>query len=263
MKLQRNKKQKYISCKRIAQISIGASMLFAVVYIASAQTMTGTDYIIENDSLNLGGGFSTSTTYQMEDTMGETATGASTSTIYRINAGYQQMNETTISLSPASDITLLSAIGGISGGTATGSTSVTVTTDNPAGYELSIKASSSPALVSNLDSFADYAPVSMGVPDFLFTTAVNSSNFGFSPEGSDIVTKYKDNGATCDTSTGDTVDRCWEGLSTANELIAKKVSPNHPGGTQIIIKFSAQSGASHVQTAGNYVATSTITAITL
>ena len=173
------------------------------------------------------------------------------------------MYETYLSMTSAADVTLTPAIGGVTGGTANGSTAVTVTTDSVAGYELSIKASSSPALSSMLDDFTDYTTASAGVPDYTFTIVATSSEFGFSPEGDDIYSKYKDNGSACNTGSGDTSDKCWESLSTTNELIAKSTTANHPNGIQTTIKFRAQSGSSHIQIAGDYTATTTITAIAL
>ena len=225
--------------------------------------MTSDNYTIQSDSINFGGGRASSTSYVMEDTFGEIATGVSTSSSYNLYAGYQQMYETYISMTSVADVTLTPAIGGVTGGTANGSTTVTVTTDSVAGYELSIKASSSPALSSVLDNFSDYTTATTGVPDFVFTIPATSSEFGFSPEGVDIYSKYKDNGSLCNTGSGDTSDRCWESLSTTYELISKSTTANHPNGVQTTIKFRAQSGSSHIQIAGDYTATTTITAIAL
>jgi hypothetical protein len=52
--------------------------------------MTSTNYLINWDSVNVGGAdTSTSTNYLLRDTIGEHATGISTSTNYRISAGYR------------------------------------------------------------------------------------------------------------------------------------------------------------------------------
>lgn len=58
--------------------------------------MTSTNYTIDFDSLNSGGDdISSSTNYQIRDTIGEQATGLSTSTMYSLQAGYRQSDETT------------------------------------------------------------------------------------------------------------------------------------------------------------------------
>jgi hypothetical protein len=155
------------------------------------------------------------------------------------------------------------AIGGVTGGTSNGSTNFTVTTDNPAGYSVTIQASSSPALQSLSDNFADYTATAAS-PDFTFSVPSTASRFAFTVEGTDIANSFKDNGSnTCNTSSTDTADACWAGLSTGLQTIVNRTSANHPTGTVTTIKFRAQSGSAHVQTAGTYVATTTITALSL
>jgi len=61
---------------------------------AVSAAMTSTHYEIPFDSLNSGGtDFSSSTNYNMNDTLGEQATGYSTSTNYMMHAGYRQTDE--------------------------------------------------------------------------------------------------------------------------------------------------------------------------
>jgi hypothetical protein len=230
----------------------------------SAQVMQSTSYRIQSDSINVGGVFSTSSSYRLEDTTGEVATGLGTSTTYNLSAGYQSMQEVYLSLSSIADVTLTPAIGGVSGGTSNGSTTMTATTDNPAGYQLTIQASSSPAMQqdggsSNID---DYAP-SGADPDFSFTTDVTESHLAFSPEGTDIDSRYKDNGSSCNTGSGDTALACWDGLSTTPRTIVNRTSPNHPSGTETTIRFRVGIGSSVIQPEGTYIATTTVTLLPL
>lgn len=230
---------------------------------ANAQVMTGGIYKIQSDSINFGGVRSTSTTYLIEDTMGEVATGEATSTNYKVKAGYQQMQEVYLSMSSVSNVNLSPSIGGVTGGIANGSTTFTVTTDNVAGYTVTIQASSSPALQSPLDFFADYS-ASASSPDYSFASTSSTSRYGFTVEGTDIANSFKDNGSSaCNTGSNDTVDKCWAGLSTSNQTIVNRTSANHPTGTPTTIKFRAHSGSSHIQINGTYVATTTITALPL
>ncbi len=235
--------------------------LYSANYVLG-QAMSSGSYRIQSDSLNFGGGLLTSTTYFIQDTVGEIATGESTSTNFKMKAGYQQMQENILSLSVPSSVTMSPSIGGVTGGTANGSTTFTVITDNPAGYMVTIKASSSPAMQSSLSSIADYVPAG-GDPDFTFSIPSNSSAFGFSVEGNDIDQRFKDNGSVCNIGSGDASDKCWVGLSTSQQTIVSRNSPNHPSGTVTKIKFRAQSGSAHVQVEGTYVATTTITALSL
>jgi hypothetical protein len=224
--------------------------------------MSGGTYKIQSDSINFGGSRSSSAIYTGEDTGGEIATGDSASTNYKVKAGFQQMQDVYLSVSSASSVNLSPNIGGITGGTADGSTSFTVVTDNPAGYTVTIKASSSPALNFALDSFADYSATASS-PDFSFSIPASASAFAFTAEGTDIASSFKDNGVSCATGSSDTVDKCWAGLSTSNQTIVNRASANTPAGTLTTIKFRAQSGSSHVQTNGTYTATTTVTVLSL
>jgi hypothetical protein len=224
--------------------------------------MQSSAYKIVIDDISIGGRYSTSTTFILEDTLGETGTGNSTSTNYSMNAGYQQMYTSYISITSPSPVTM-PPLAGLGGGISTSSLGWTVITDNPAGYVLSVQSTSSPALKgSGGASFADYTP-SGGSPDFAFSIAAASSAFGFSPEGADIVSRYKDNGSLCNTGSGNTADACWDPFSTSSTNISQSTASNHPYGALTTIKIRAQIGSSKIQDSGTYNATITATAITL
>ncbi len=226
-----------------------------------AQVMQSTNYRIESDSINIGGGLSSSTNYTLESTGGEVGTGEASSGSYNLKAGYQQMHEVFISLAGASSVTMSPSIPGVSGGTANGSTTVTVLTDNSAGYQLTIESIDSPSLKSGLNTIDDYAPT--GNPDFTFATLAADAHFGYSPSGLDIVSRFKDNTSACGIGSGDTLLACWDGLSTTPETIALRTSANHPNGSTTTIYFRVGVGSSVVQPEGTYVATTTLTALPL
>lgn len=229
--------------------------------ILHGYVMSSGSYKVESDSVNFGGGDSSSASYGLSDTLGEVGTGQSDSSNYRMQAGYRQMLVSYLSLSSITSVTLSPSIGGVSGGTSDGSTSFTVITDNPAGYTATIKASSSPALVSGANSFADYVPAGSD-PDFTFSVSANDSEFGFSPEGSHVVQRFKDNGTTCNTGSGETASSCWVGLSTTAITIAESSSQTLSG-TVTTLKFRAKSGSTHIQPSGSYYATTTVTVVSL
>jgi hypothetical protein len=229
--------------------------------VTKAAVMQSATYQIQSDSVNAGGAPSTSTSYGLNDTAGELATGDSNSASYYMHAGYWQMQQSSISITSPSDLALAS-IGGVAGGGSEGTTSWTVTTDNIAGYTMTVQASTSPALKSLLDSFADYTP-SGADPDYTFTNASANSSFGFSPEGADTTARFKDNGSICNTGSGETSAKCWDGLSTTPATIAGSTSGNSPSGTAVTVRFRAETGTGHIQTAGSYSATITVTATTL
>jgi hypothetical protein len=230
--------------------------------ISSAQVMQSTNYRIESDSVNFGGGLSSSTNYALESTGGEIATGESSSATYALKAGYQQMVTRFISLSSPASVTMSPSIVGITGGESNGSTQVTVITDSSAGYELSINADVAPAMVKGSDSISDYGVV--GDPDYTFTTDTEDSHFGYSPSGSDVVTRFKDDGVSaCNTGSFETALTCWDGLSTSAETIARRTSANTPNGSTTTVHFKVGIGSGVVQPAGIYTATTTLTAVSL
>ncbi len=233
--------------------------VFCVV-IGHAQVMQSTNYRIESDSVNIGGGFSSSTNYTLESTGGETGTGDSSSTNFGLRAGYQQMFNEFISITGATTVVMSPTIPGIGGGQANGSTTVTVTTDSPSGYQLTISADESPALVDDDDFISDYSPV--GDPDYTFTTAPSEAYFGYSPSGVDIVARFKNDGlGNCNAGSSDTLLACWDGLAIADEPIAQRGSSNMPDGSTTTVYFRVEIGNGVVQPPGVYSATTTLTAL--
>ena len=106
----------------------------------------------------------------------------------------------------------------------------------------------------------DYTPAG-GNPDFTFSVAAIDAEFGFTPEGADIATRFKDNAASCNTGSGDTTDACWDGLSTTPITVSQSTGSNHPSGTDTVMKFRTEIGSSKVQSEGTYTATITVTAL--
>jgi hypothetical protein len=243
--------------------AVTATMLVVIlVQVGSAQVMQSSNYRMQSDSVNNGGGLSNSETYKMEDTVGELATGNGTSTTYKLRAGYQQMQEVYLSLSAIPNVALTPNLPGLTGGTATGSTYFVVTTDSLSGYKATIEASASPAMRSGANSIADYVPAG-GVPDFVFTTGPTNAHFAYSPEGSDITVRFQDAGSVCGVAGGDTADRCFDGLSTTPVEIARRTSGTHPSGATTTLRFKVGVGGSVGVPPGLYVATTTITALPL
>lgn len=241
-----------------------ATLLCAsLLHSAGAQVMSSTNYKIQSDSVNAGGGRSTSTNYGLESTVGEVATGDSASTNYQLRAGYQQMQEVYLSMTAAADVVMSQSIGGISGGIATGSTAVLIVTDSPSGYQLTLRASSSPAMRSaQNNTIADYVPAG-GVPDFAFINTATSAQLAFSPEGTNLATRYKDNGSVCGVGAGDVTQRCWDGLSTTDRILVTATAANHPSGATTTVRFQVGIGGSIVVPSGLYTATTTLTALPL
>jgi hypothetical protein len=111
------------------------------------------------------------------------------------------------------------------------------------------------------DSIADYVPA--GDPDFTFSTGAADAHLGYTPEGADIVQRFKDNGSSCNMGTQESSLACWDGLSTTEEVISSSVTANHPLGSTTTVRFRVGVGSSVVQPPGLYTATTTLTALPL
>lgn len=253
--------------KSFSSISLGLAIFFALGVCATfvnAQVRSSSNYQIQSDSINVGGGLGDSANYSLESTVGEIATGRSASLNYNVRAGYQQMQEVYIAISGATDVTMSPSIPGLTGGTANGATTVRVTTDSTAGYQMTIESSASPSMQSQTHSIADYVPAG-APPDYTFNYGASNALFGYSPKGVDVVARFLDNGTNaCNVGSSNTFDKCWDGLSnTVPEAIARGISPNHPNGATTTINFRVGIGGAVGQTLGVYTATTTITALAL
>jgi hypothetical protein len=238
--------------------------LLAFTTVAGA-AMTGASYKIDSDSINSGGiDESVSASYDLMDTVGEVATGESGSENYNVAAGYRQMEESSVTIgASAQDVVMAPALVGMTGGTSTGLTNITVVTDSSAGYALSIVAADSPALRSPTDTFADYVPVG-AVPDFNLVVNLGQSIFAFAPEGPDVVSRYLNDGSSCGAVGGSsTASRCWDGLATTSRIIAASSFGNVPAGVTTIVRFAGGIGVGRHQDMGDYTATTTVTAVAL
>ncbi|MEZ4195147.1 MAG: hypothetical protein R3B53_01985 [Candidatus Paceibacterota bacterium] len=236
-------------------------LVLSVLTVSQAQVRTSPSYQLESDSINFAGGLSTSTNYSLESTAGEIATGESNSPSYSLRAGYQQMQEVFLSMTAPASVVMYDGIGGITGGESNGTTSVVILTDSPSGYQLTIEAESAPAMQKGIDTIADYVPA--GDPDFTFTTGVTDAHFGYSPSGPDITQAFRDFGGVCNTGSVDTYLSCWDGLSTSPRIIALGSGGNQPLGATTTIHFKVGLGGNIVVPAGDYVATTTLTALPL
>ncbi len=235
--------------------------IVAPIHFITAEVMGSTRYKIQSDSVNLGGMDSSSTEYGLKDTLGEIATGESNSDNYFMHAGYWQMQENYLSISNPDDL-VLTPIGGLSYQASEGTLSWLVKTDSPSGYELSINSTTSPAMQSAFDYFDDYTPAG-AVPDYHYISPTDTSYFGFSPEGTDVASRYLDDNFVCGTGFGETTGKCWDGLSITPKVIAVSSSPNHPTGSTVTARFRAETGEGHVQTAGEYSVIVEVTAVSL
>ena len=165
------------------------------------------------------------------------------------------------------------AISGMTGGTANGQTTCTVITNNETGFNMTLYSTTSPAMKcisggcsTSADYFASYTPANNSVPDYDWAVAAANSEFGYTVEpatAGDTATMFKDNGSTTCNQVGgtNTANSCWNYASTTAATIISRTTATAGGGEAEVIKFRAESGASHFQPEGNYQATIILTTV--
>lgn len=239
-------------------------VLFFLSFLAfsiRAMMMESENYRIQIHSIDVGEFSASSQIYQLRGTIGEAITGESESAQLRVKLGYQPLQEVYIGMNLPESVILSPPIYSLTGGVGNGEILITVVTDNPAGYSLKVRSKTSPALTSGPNYFDDYTPENPGIPDFYWQVLATSSEFGFTPEGSDIVQKFRDNGSICGLGEEDEPERCWYFFSTNDEIVAQKFLANHPQGTQTKIRLRAEAGNQRFQPEGVYQATLIFTAV--
>lgn len=169
-----------------------------------------------------------------------------------------------ITISSPSDVTM-SSIAGITGGTGTGSATWNVKTNNSTGFNMALKAGAAPALASGGNTFADYGEATPDTPDYTWSVAAADSEFGYTVEpatAADATTMFLDNGTTtCGTGSSQTADKCWIKFKTTDVIGINRSTVTTSSGEDEVVKFQAQSGASHFQPEGSYTASITATAV--
>ena len=229
-------------------------------FVSNAYVASSPNYRIETDVVSFGGGLSTSTNYSIQDSLSDRALGVVSSASNSINSGPIPMYDGSISITYPGSVALSPGFKSDEGGQGNGEVTVIVTTDNVGGYNLYVKSNSSPALSSSDDSFSNYGTLISGTPDFDWLNSATDSRFGFTPEGIDVVQKYKDDGVSCNVGALNTTDKCWDSIETTNKVIATSFSENQPSGTETKIKLRSEAGSSRNQKAGSYNAEIVVTA---
>ena len=199
-----------------------------------------------------------------EPTLGLSQTTQSTFTISQ-TVGKEISFTTTasnITMSPAS-------LGGLTGGTSFGSTTVVILTNDHLGYHMTIAASSSLGMIGNASSsnyIPAYVPSVAGVPDYTFTTPANRAYFGYTVLGSttaDVDQHFRSNGSNA-CATGSTNDgaHCWLNASTTNMYITNSnyYTPASGATTTLVFRVTISANPAPTIPDDTYVATTTLTA---
>ncbi len=174
-------------------------------------------------------------------------------------------------ITTAANVSMSGAIAGLTGGTATGNTQVAVLTNNAAGYNMTIQASSSPAMQGDSQGgyISDYTPGTPTLPDFAFSVGANTGEFAYTVSASstaDLDQSFKDDTVACGTGSSDTGGQasCWLNVSTTPETIINRSSATLATGATTTIYFQVQITAnpSPAIPQDTYTATTTLTAVT-
>lgn len=189
---------------------------------------------------------------------------ASATDTFRIT---QQITEEISFLVAAADVTMAGAIGGVTGGNATGTTFAVVRTNSNGGYVMDIHFDNNPAMrgsSTGSTAIKDYGTTTE--PSFNFV-ASTSAQFGYTVSASttaDLDPSFKDNGiGTCNSGGTDTVGRCWKGPTTADfRVINRSTAASTGATTTFMFVVNVPNNPSPAVDEDYYIATATLTATT-
>ncbi|MDE2188775.1 MAG: hypothetical protein KGJ35_03565 [Patescibacteria group bacterium] len=202
----------------------------------------------------------------VEPAMGEAQAASSQFTVS------QQVNAQIAFATPASNVTMSPALGGLTGGTSNGSTQVVVVTNDLAGYSMTLQASSSLGMINTASStyyIQAYKTNTANVPDYTFgVNSPNTAAFGYNvtapaSNSGDVAALFKNNGSgNC--NTGSTVDgvHCWLNSSTTPVTIVNRTAPTLLSGATTTINFQVtiNPNPNPMIASGTYISTTTLTA---
>jgi hypothetical protein len=170
---------------------------------------------------------------------------------------------------PATNVTMAPALGGVTGGDATGTTQVVVFTNDHLGYQMTIQASSSVGMIGNTNpanSIPAYVPGTAGVPDFNFTVPANAARFGYTVEASttaEATAFFKNNGTICNAGAANGLGHCWLNATTTPFFVIDTSAATVASGSTSTLKFHVKINANPAPAIPDdaYVATTTLTAL--
>ena len=163
-----------------------------------------------------------------------------------------------ITISNGADVTMAPNIG-VASDSSIGTSSWVVKTNSTLGYTLAVKASTAPALVSGVNSFADYHA---GTTPALWSVGSGNKEFGYSAYGTDTDTATWGTAASCGGSGIPDVAQKYAGFITSDNTIATRATVTPTSGITTNICFAAAQNAIYAPS-GTYTATITATATTL
>lgn len=174
--------------------------------------------------------------------------------------------ESGISITSPADVTMSNM--GTAVNVSTGWAVWNVKTNDPDGYTLGVKATTSPAMRNGVSSFADYTEATPATPQAWSVS--NAVEFGFSGLGTDVINVNTDQYAatgqtTCDNgSASSTVNATLRflGFETSDQTLASRAATTTTSGVDTRVCFAAEQNGVYAD-AGLYQATIVATATAL
>ncbi len=170
----------------------------------------------------------------------------------------------------ATDVAMTPNISGLTGGISNGTATVAVRANNPTGYNMTIRFSSSTAMNregSGGGFISNYTPVTPGTPDLAFAIPTGTAEFAYSvfpTDADDSVALFEVN-TTCNNGAGTpTAGSCWynvpDASSTAVTIINRPDATVGSATTTLTFKVGVDANPIPALPTGFYTATATLTA---
>jgi hypothetical protein len=168
----------------------------------------------------------------------------------------------------ASNVSMTPNLGGLTGGTSNGATSVNVLTNNRSGYNMVIQSSTSLGMQGSA-STTNYIPAYTtnngvaGVPDYAFRTDING--FGYAVNASttsDVAQSFRTASAgsgPCNAGTNTSSSACWLAATSSQTTIINRNTPTTTSRATTTLSFRVNLIPNSMLPNDTYVATTTLT----
>lgn len=170
----------------------------------------------------------------------------------------------------AQNVTMQGSLNGITGGTANGSTTVSVRTNSPTGYTMTIAffnngtPNAMLGATTSSQSIRDY-PATGGEPTITFSTASTAAVFAYTVralDDSDLDDSFFNNGTVCNAgaTSGATTTNCWmEPQTSAFQIIDRDTDAVTGATTTLHFRVHVPNNPNPGLVVDTYIATATLT----